>query len=245
MASYIDIKGKRFLVTGGSSGLGRETAVQLSRRGALVIVTGRNPEKLAQTLSLMEGEGHISHAADLTKADEIAALVDAIQAVDGVVHFAGISVPMPFRMISEKFLDDIIASNFKSVFLLTQRLIAKNKINKGGSIVLASSIAAHTGTVGMGAYSAIKAGLEGVMAPLFLELAPKKIRVNAIAPAIVRTEIFTDIQQSWLDEQEKLYPLGLGRPIDVANAVIFLMSSASSYMTATTLVMDGGCIQVR
>lgn len=245
MGSFINIQSKKFLVTGASSGIGRETAVQLSRRGASVALTGRDQDRLAQTSGMMEGAGHSVFSADLTKAEDIAALVDSVQGVDGVVHSAGISMPAPFKLMTEKMLNDIWTSNFKSAILLTQKLLAKNKINKGGSIVFLSSIAAHTGTVGMVAYSSSKAALEGMMAPLALELAPKKIRINTIAPAVVRTDIFTENQRAWLDEQEKSYPLGLGSARDVAQAAVFLLSDASSYMTATTLVMDGGCIYIR
>ena len=244
MTAYINLEGRRFLVTGASSGIGRETAKQIAARGATVILTGRDQERLEQTKAALSPGEHIAVGGDLKNVQEIYALVDACEQIDGVVHCAGIKGLAPLKLTSEKFLDEVLAANFKSAVLITQRLVAKSRLKSGGSVVIVSSISAHTGTAGAGPYSASKAALEGFMKAVALELLAKKIRINALAPGLVRTEMFLAEEADWLNEQEKKYPLGLGAPEDVANAAIFLLSDASAYMTGATIVMDGGCMWI-
>jgi NAD(P)-dependent dehydrogenase (short-subunit alcohol dehydrogenase family) len=241
MVSYIDLGGKRILVTGASSGIGRQTALELARRGAVVVIAGRDAGRLEETRASLPAGEHSAVVGDLTIPGDIVALVDACGPLDGVVHAAGRAGLAPLKLASEKMLDDVMAANFKSVILLTQRLVSKARINEGGSIVFIASIAAHTGTKGSGPYSASKAALLGFMRAAALELTAKKIRVNAVSPALVRTEIFGAGRDEWLDEQEKRYPLGLGETEDVAHAITFLLSKASVYMTGTSIIMDGGC----
>ncbi|MEI9915798.1 MAG: SDR family oxidoreductase [Methylovirgula sp.] len=241
MVFYVDLTGKRVLVTGASSGIGRRTATDLAKRGAILVLSGRDAERLEATRQDLEPGDHIAITAELKNPSEIATLVAACGQIDGVVHSAGRSGPMPWKQLSEKFLDEILTTNFKSAILLTQQLLGKSRIKEGASIVFLSSIAAHTGTRGMGSYSASKGALLSFMRAAALELAPKKIRINSVSPAMVRTEIWAADQAKWLDEQEKRYPLGLGKPEDVSNAIIFLLSDASKYMTGTTVIMDGGC----
>ena len=241
MSSYIDFTSRRFLVTGGSSGLGRRTAQELAALGANVVIAGRDTQRLDETLASLAPGDHQVFAGDLTDYENIKGLVDACGPLNGVVHAAGRSGKAPWKLLSEKFLDEVMAANFASPILLTQRLLAKSKIVNGGSIVFIASISAHTGTVGVGPYSASKAAILGFMRPAALELAPRKIRVNALSPALVRTEMFKPEEADWLNEQEKNYPLGLGRPEDVAHAAAFLLSDASRYMTGQTIIMDGGC----
>ena len=241
MAKYINISGRRYLVTGASSGIGRELAIQLAARGASVVITGRDAARLEDTLSEMVPGEHVSIIAGLNEQAGINSLVDQCGAIDGVVHCAGIQRLIPLKLLNEKILAELMDANFKSAILLTQRLVAKSKLNASASVVLLSSIAAHTGTAGVLPYSAAKGAIEGAMRPMAIELAIKKIRVNSLAPAIVRTPIFPEEMAPWLDDQEKKYPLGLGQAIDVANAAIFLLSDASRFMTGSTIVMDGGC----
>lgn len=244
MSSYVNLEGRRILVTGASSGIGREVAVQLAGRNANVVLAGRDLTRLEQTREALGPGDHLAVAGDLTQAPAIQALVDACGPLDGVVHCAGRKGLAPLKLVSEKFLDDVFSANFKATILLTQRLLAKSKIKPGASLVCVSSISAHTGTAGVGPYSASKAAIEGFMKPAALELALKKIRINCIAPALVRTEMFLAEEAAWLDEQEKRYPLGLGTTQDVAYAALFLLSDASIYMTGSTMIMDGGCMWI-
>jgi NAD(P)-dependent dehydrogenase (short-subunit alcohol dehydrogenase family) len=241
MTSLIDFTNHRFLVTGGSSGIGRRTAQELAALGADVIITGRDVQRLNETLASLGPGDHQMFAGDLTDYTNITALVDACGPLNGVVHATGRSGKAPLKLVSEKLLNEVMGTNFASPILLTQRLLAKSKIIPGGSIVFVASISAHTGTAGVGPYSASKAALLGFLRPAALELAPKKIRINALSPALVRTEMFRPEEADWLNEQEKRYPFGLGRPEDIAYAAAFLLSNAASYMTGQTIIMDGGC----
>jgi NAD(P)-dependent dehydrogenase (short-subunit alcohol dehydrogenase family) len=241
MVSYVDLANRRFLVTGASSGIGRQTAIELAARGASVVISGRDNDRLQETFHALTPGDHLAVAGDLTVPGDIAALVDAAGPINGVVHSAGRSGLAPLKLLSEKFLDEVLAANFKSTVMLTQRLLAKGRIKDGGSIVIVISISAHTGTKGVGPYTASKGALLAFMRPVALELAAKKIRINGVSPALVRTAMFKPEEADWLNEQEKRYPLGLGKPEDVAYAAAFLLSDASRYMTGTSIIMDGGC----
>ena len=231
------LAGKVVLVTGASSGLGRQIAISCSRMGARVVATGRDTARLAETLGALEGDGHTSFVADLRESAQIHALVDAAGTVDGVVHSVGLQRLAPIKMVSEKLLNDIIGTNFVGPVMLTQRLLYKNALADGGSIVFLSSTAAHVGTPGVGPYSSMKAALHGLTRCLALEQAKRRVRVNCISPSAVETPLW---DKDHLESQRARHPLGLGTPDDVANATIYLLSNASRWVTGTTLVMDGG-----
>lgn len=230
---------KRILVTGASSGIGREVAIQCARMGATVILTGRDHTRLAETASLMQAGDHLSLVADLTQLDAIKTLVKQAGAIDGVVHCAAIDGVIPARMISKAFLDRVLETNFHAPVLLTQQLLAQKTLQDGGSIVFMTSIAAHTGTVGVGPYSASKTAILGLMRCLALEVAKRGIRVNAISPGMVDTPLVNE-DRDWLEEKVRNYPLGLGQPIDVAHAAVFHLSDASRKITGTAFHIDGG-----
>ena len=244
------LDGKAILVTGASSGIGRQVAISCSQMGAKAFITGRNTDRLAITMSELAGNGHAQASVDLTSTREIHNLVDACGKVDGVFHGAGVSGVTPIKQITEKFLQHVFASNYFAPMLLTQRLLAKGAIKRGGSIVFMSSTAAHLGVHGVGVYSGTKAALLASMRCLAMEQARIRIRANCLSPDLVETPLLMEMpmhvspeaaeRQEWLDMQRKRHPLGLGRPEDVAYAAIYLLSDASRGVTGTTLVMDGG-----
>jgi NAD(P)-dependent dehydrogenase (short-subunit alcohol dehydrogenase family) len=121
------------------------------------------------------------------------------------------------------------------------RFLARSAIRNGGSVIFISSISAHTGTHGMSVYSATKASLVVTAKCLALEVAKRGIRANCLSPGVVRTPLFKDFEQGWLEETEKRYPLGLGRPEDVAWASVFMLSDSSRWITGQALIMDGAC----
>lgn len=213
--------------------------------GAALVVTGRNRERLESTRSNMDGSGHRSFVADLTIAAEIHALVDACAEIDGVFLSIGISGVSPIKMVSEKFLKRVFAVNYFAPVLLTQRLLYKNALNLGGSIVFVASTSAHLGVHGVGPYSGTKAALVATMRCIALEQARNRIRCNCLSPDLVETPLLTGSgsvasTEEWLEARRKSHPLGLGKPEDVANAAIYLLSDASRWVTGATLLMDGG-----
>ena len=243
MSTPFSLEGKRILVTGASSGIGRQIAVSCSQMGATIVGTGRDAARLDETLALLSAGDHLMIPADLSQASGRDAVITAItNPLEGVVQCAGISRLSPVRMMSEVHLLEIMAINVNAPMLLTQALLKKQKIPDGGSILFISSIAAHIGVPGVAGYSGSKAALIAMMRCLAMEVVKRKIRVNCLSPALVKSPLLTATAElvGSMDNEEKNYPLGFGEPEDVANASIFFMSKASRWITGTTLVMDGG-----
>lgn len=230
------------LVTGASSGIGRQIALSCAGAGATVIVTGRNPERLQALLDELGGSPHSIIVADLNEEAQIAELSKAIGKIDGLVHSAGIAALSPLRMASREHIESQLATNLIAPMLLTRYLLARQCIRNGGSIVFISSISAHIGVRGVSAYSASKAAVEGMARSLSIELAPRQVRVNCLAPGFVRTPMLEAASTTigGLDTTIAKYPLGIGQPEDVANAALFFLAPASRWITGTTLVLDGG-----
>ena len=243
MSTPFSLEGKRILVTGASSGIGRAIAIGCSHMGADIVATGRDELRLRETMERLHLGQHQMVIADLTNNNERETLINELsQPIDGCVHSAGISRLSPFRMMNEDHLMEIMSINVIAPMLLTQALLKKQKVQNNGSILFISSIAAHVGVQGVGGYSGSKAAVIGMMRCLALEVVKRKIRVNSLLPALVETPMLEapSLMPGYLDEERKAYPLGLGRPDDVANAAVFLLSDASRWITGTSLVLDGG-----
>ncbi|MCB5190861.1 SDR family oxidoreductase [Methylobacillus arboreus] len=235
------LQGKTILVTGASSGLGQHIAIRCAQRGARLVITGRDKARLQATYDQLQGESHVQVQADLTMAEDRDLLVQSVNALDGLVHCAGMQKHCPVRQLSEQLMNDIYRVNFLAPVMLTQSLLQANAIAQQGSILFMLSTAAHIGTRGLGPYSAMKSGLIGIIKCLALEQAKRKIRVNGISPSAIATPMW-DVHQQLLEEQKARHPLGLGTPDDVANGAIYLLSDASRWVTGTSLVMDGGAV---
>lgn len=246
MYNPFSLKNKVILVTGASSGIGRAIAVECSKMGATVILTARNEERLKETLSLMEyPELHQIVKADLSQKEELQDLVGKIEGkLDGVVQCAGFTIPKPFQFISGDDIDAIMDVNYKAPAILSQLLVKKKKLGKGSSIVFISSISGpYVSYIGGSMYSASKGAIDGVAKGMAIELASKSIRVNCVNPGMIETNILSsgEISEEQLKEDTKRYPLGrYGKPEEVAHAVIYLLSDASSWVTGTNLKIDGG-----
>ena len=237
------LEGKTILVTGASSGIGRGVAIECSKMGARMIITARNEERLRETLNSLEGEGHQMILADLDKQEELDNLVNEMPAVDGMVLNAGIIIKSPVKFINKEKLESIFQTNFFAPVLITQGLLKKKKLNKEGSIVLMSSIAANYATIANTLYASSKGALNSFMNCLALEVAPQKVRVNAIQPSIILgSAIFSSNPlQSELFEWGDTCPLGRnGKPEDVAYAAIYFLSDASTWVTGNAFTIDGG-----
>lgn len=237
--------GKVILVTGSTSGIGRVTAIECAKMGAKVIVTGRNNDRAQETLSMLEGEGHQVIIADLSVEKDIEKLVSAVPVLDGCVNNAGFNLIQLVPFIKLANLDEIFKVNTRSPIFLVHRLVKNKKLSKGASVVFTSSISARgISSPGNSLYSASKAAVSAFARNAAVDLAVKKIRLNSVAPGMIETPLKsskTEItEEQWLTEL-KNYPLGrYGTPEDVANVIIFLLSDASSWITGTEIVVDGG-----
>lgn len=237
------LEGKTVLVTGASSGIGQATAIECAKMGAKVVITGRNVERLQETFSLLEGEGHLQIAADLNSEDEIAKLVEQCPVLNGLVNNAGRGKSKPVNFIGLQDLQDVYQTNLFGVALLTKMLLKKKKIAKEGSIVFTSSISAYMTAAGLSIYASSKAAVAAYMRTCAIELGPKGVRSNAILPGMVETKLINSGTYTDEDKQNDLalYPLGrYGRPEDIARATVFLLSDASAWITGAELVVDGG-----
>ena len=236
------------LVTGASSGLGRGAAVELARHGARVLLMGRDPAKLAQTRAAMTGDGHVQIAAEFNDSDSVADLVKSVAKdhgmLDGVFHSAGAYMAMPARMTKQRHVDSMFAASVWGAYGIARAASAKGVLADGGSLVFMASVAGvrgHTGTV---AYAGAKAAILGLVPPLAIELAPRRIRVNSIVAATIETEMHLNTianlpEEAAIDGLNR-HLLGFGGTDDIANAVIFLMTPASRWITGTAMAVDGG-----
>lgn len=238
------LTGKTILVTGASSGIGREIAIVCSKMGANVIISGRNESRLSATFSQLIGHDNIQITADLTETDQIDNLVTKLPSLTGVVHCAGIGDRSMLKMVKEKDITKVMRTNFESPVLLQKSLLKKKKLEAGASIVFVASRAPFAPTIGNGIYAASKGALIAYAKVLGLEVANQLIRVNCICPAMVWTELIErDAQLTGANyhEAEKSYPLKrFGKPEDVANLAVYLLSDASSWMTGSCVDITGG-----
>ena len=237
------LEGKTILVTGASSGIGRGIAIACSKMGATIVINGRNERRLAETINEMKGDNHLSLAADLSDGQALSAMVAKLPKLDGIVHCAGIGQRVLCKQLQETDVDDMMEVNFKAPVMLQAEILKQNKINKGASVVFIASIASGSPTIGNAMYSASKGAIISYANCLALELAPRFIRVNCILPAMIWTDLIFKggLTEEELKEDEKKYPLKrYGKPEDVANLAIYLLSDASTWMTGSSIKITGG-----
>jgi NAD(P)-dependent dehydrogenase (short-subunit alcohol dehydrogenase family) len=249
MINPMQLTNKKILVTGASSGIGKETSILLSKLGAKVIMLARREEKLKETLAALEGEGHKYYSFDLHDIEGIENMVKRIISengpIDGFVHSAGISELRPIAMTKPNFLHKIMLVNFYSFIELCRCLTKRKNFNEQGSIVAVSSVAAQQGEKGKLAYSASKAALDAAVRCIAKELAEKKIRVNTIALSRIDTDMNKTLKrivenQDYETNVLNRQYLGLGKPIDAANMIAYLLSDAAKFITGTSIAVDGG-----
>lgn len=242
MKNYLSLQGKHVLVTGASSGMGKVFAQMIAGQGARVSLLARNEERLEQTRNLLEGEGHNVVCCDLTDEEQLRQAAETMQPLDGIVFCAGINEFVPVRFIKQEKIDRMFQTNYFSQLLLLQMLLKKKLVNKGASIVFISSVSSLMGVQGTLLYASSKGAINSAVRVLAAELAVQQMRVNAICPGIVRTEMLsaTNIDEETFTKQAAQYPLGLGTPEDVGHAVLFHLSEASRWLTGQCMVMDGG-----
>ena len=243
--SFCDLSGKKILVTGASSGIGKETAIIAAKHGAEVIITGRDEKRLAETLGTLAEKGHKMVVADLLIEEEVAKLVNSLPRLDGLVHSAGIVGPTPVKYIRKENVDKIMKINFEASVLLTGRILLLKKLCDNASVVFLSTIATQMPYFGGALYNSSKAAIEAYAKTLALELVKRGIRSNCLSPGLVNTPLInkpvTDGQMEIVDESLarylKKYPMGVGEPKDVANAIVFYLSDESRWISGSNLAM--------
>jgi len=237
---------KTFLVLGGSSGIGKQIAIDIALLGGKVIAAGRNEIKLNACLEVLAGDGHSIIAADLLDSSQIEYLKNIDRSFDGVVVSSGMMGLIPPKFLDEHKLTDFINVNYIKPASIITHFLKNKKINNGGSIVFITSInGSVVGSPANSAYGASKGALHSFSKALAIDVGKNNIRVNCIAPGMIETEGFEAIKETVSAEAIELdikkYPLKrYGTPKDVSNACMFLLSEASSWITGTTLILDGG-----
>lgn len=239
-----NLNNKTILVTGASSGIGAQTAITLANAGAEIIISARNSDRLRKVFEELKKGSHKMIFADLTDEIQLVNLVDQLPKLDGIVHSAGMVRPFPIKFIGEKQINQLFSVNYTSSVLLTSKLFRAKKINNAASLVFMSSISSHFAHKGGALYAGSKAAINAYSKTVALEFAHQKVRSNVISAAMVKTPIFEEaekaVSKEMMDKHGEHYPLGFGEPGDVANAILFLLSNASKWITGTELVMDGG-----
>lgn len=244
----ISLTGKRFLVTGAASGLGQATSILLSKLGAELILVDLNLEGLQQTKAICENLT-FELVLNLQNSDEIKeailSIVKETGKLNGFVHLAGKAYLSPLKTINKKTTNEVFLLNTYAAVELSKIFI--NRLvcaGKNDSIVFISSVYGLVGSSANVGYSMSKAALHGVTKSLAIELAPRNIRVNCIAPGFVKTKMLSEISSSFNNDYYqnlvKLHPLGIGESIDIANSVAFLLSDMSTWITGSILNVDGG-----
>lgn len=249
MINPMDLTGKHILVTGASQGIGRATAIHISKLGAKVSLLARNEEKLKETLGMLEGEGHNVYTFDLKNIDSIECFFDGIISkegrLNGIAYCAGVVGIRPLQMTKYDFIHNMMLINFYA-FIELARVTAKKKNHaECASFVAVSSVASLKGDKSKTAYCASKGALDSAIRAMAKELAGKNIRINTVVPGFIKTEMYeqyVDFAGEEVFERNVLSRqfMGLGEPIDVANAVAYLLSDASKFITGTGFIVDGG-----
>ena len=240
--SPYSISGKRILIAGASSGIGRACAVECARMGAVCVLVARNMERLQNTLACLEGSGHEVHSIDLLSEAEIENLVSTIAPIDGLIFSAGTNGLKPIQALKTQDLHTVFSTNLFAPIALTRWLIKKKCLSNGASLVYVASISGNGNTaVGLSAYGASKSALTTFVEYAALELAPKSIRVNAILPGRVNTSFLLHLSEEEKMRDMQTYPLRrYAEPEEIAWAAIYLLSDATKWVTGTSLKIDGG-----
>lgn len=243
------IDGKRALVTGGSKGIGAETAVVLAQAGADVAIAGRDQAGLQETAALVRQTGRrcVTIEADMATIDgpaqAAAAALDAFGAVDILVNNAGIARLDPLQTLSAAAWDETMAVNLRAPYLLAQALIGKMVEQHAGKIINVSSQAGVVALEGHGAYCASKGGLNMLTKVMAMEWGAHNIQVNAVCPTVILTPMGTKV---WGDPRKaepmlaKIPLRRFGQPVEVADLILFLASPASDLITGEAILIDGG-----
>lgn len=230
------LKNKKIVIVGATSGIGEALVSSCLKEGANCILTSTSKDYFKK--------GSNYHTLDVTDIENIAEFVNKLPKIDGLVYLPGVVKLFPTAFLDVNELNKVRAINFDGAVNLVQQLLRKKKINLSASLVFMSSISSHFPYKGGAAYTSSKAALETYSKTLALELSNKKIRSNCVKAGLVKTKILEQTEQDMpkeiYEEHTQKYPLGIGEPEDVANAILFLLSDNSKWITGTELILDGG-----
>ena len=243
------LTGKIIIITGASSGIGRQCAIDCSKMGATVILIGRNENRLIETQSQMKGDDHLYFVIDLTDfvllKNKVCEIIESVGPIDGLLNCAGVSTTLPLKLMDIPKMNNLFHANVYSAIELTRHICRRGNINKqGASIIFISSIMGVVGEKGKSLYAMTKGALISAARSLACEYANRNIRFNTISPGAILTPINKDLPHMKDPNARALleanHLLGLGNPTDISNASIFLLSDASRWITGQNIVVDGG-----
>lgn len=249
MWNPFDFTGKRIIVTGATSGMGKATAIKLAQQGAEICLLARNLDKINETLGLMHGSGHKYYIKDFSEPGGYKEIFDSIVSdghkIDGLVHCAGIAKILPISMLSKKTMDESMTTNFYSYVEMVS-LLSKKKYHDKASVVGISSISTLYPQKCQGIYVATKSAMNTITTAMAIELAEKGIRINTVMPSSTNTQMLKEAFENKTEEQIKesieQQVLGLTEPEDIADIIMFLLSDASRMITGREIYADGGYI---
>ena len=250
MINPMDLSGKKYIVTGASSGVGRQTCITLSQLGADVTLIARNEENLRKTISMMEPGAHDYYSYDLTDVDGIEALVNNAAAkcgkYNGLVHCAGIAPIVPISMSKYSFIKELMDLNFFSFVELARVMSKKKNSIEGASFVAVSAAASKIADKAKLGYISTKGALDSAVRAFAVELGlSRKLRFNTVNPGWVRTDMYEGsietVGQERMDKMLSHHIFGILQPVEVANVIAFLLSDAASKITGQNIFVDSGC----
>lgn len=248
MFNPFSLKNKIVLITGASSGIGKQCAISCSKMGARIILVARNEDRLKSVMAELEGDNHLYFSIDITEYDKIADIVkkavEKVGKIDGFIHSAGIEITKPLKVMKSYDYERLFSINVIAGFEFAKIITKRKNSNEGASLVFIASIMGVVANSALVGYCSSKGALISGIRALALEYASKKIRYNCVSPGYIETAMMVNVGKN-LEENELVnikreFPLGLGKPEGVANACVYLLSEASNWVTGTNLIIDGG-----